>query len=284
MGMSQNPFYQKLQKNWSNGKLMCVGLDVDLAKFPKHLDAVTQIDMRILEFNRHIVEATHEYACAYKLNSAHYERIGLDGYSALKSTIEYIRAAHPDVLVILDAKRGDIGDTNEYYAEAVFDELGADVVTVHPYMGHESLEPFLRRADKGVIVMGANSAHGAGEIQDLIVGKASEPLYQYICRLVAEQWSSFGNCSVTAGADNPEKLREIRAVVGGMPILLLGLGTQGGDLEECIKAGAGKDTFGLIVNSSRAILYASDGMDYGDAAHVVARTMNEALKKAYEQR
>lgn len=279
--MKRSVFYEKLEDNWQKGKYVCVGLDIDVAKFPEHLSAIGQLDERIVEFNRNIIEATHEYACAYKLNSAHYEKLGLDGHKALKSTILHLRATHPDIVIILDAKRGDIADTNEYYAEAVFDELGADVVTVHPYMGRESLEPFLRRSDHGVIVMGANSAKGADELQGLKVGPDGELLYKYICRTVSEKWNTSGNCAVTAGADDPIKLGEIRGVVGDMPILLLGIGAQGGDLEACVQAGAGRQTFGLIVNSSRAILYASRGTDYAAAAHDAARNMNESLKKAY---
>lgn len=203
--------------------------------------------------------------------------MGAPGIQALERTITYIKQAHPDCVVIVDAKRGDIDNTNLYYAEAVFDTLGADVVTVHPYMGRESLEPFLRRRDKGVIVMGANSCPGVGEFQDLPVGPEGIPLYEYVCRRVAGNWNHLGNCAVTAGATEPAKLARIREAVGDMPILLLGLGAQGGDIDECLRVGKAQSSFGLIANSSRAILYASPGPDFAQAAHLAAERFNHQL-------
>lgn len=260
-----------------------MGLDVDLDKLPKTLDSIKEPGARVVRFNREIVEATYQYACAYKLNSAHYEKMGIPGLSALKATITEIQKSHPDIPIIVDAKRGDIAETNEYYAQGIFDELGVDAATVHPYMGRQSLLPFLSRADKGVIVMGANSAKGAEEFQDLPVGASGDPLYLYICRQVATKWNENNNCAVTAGADNPAKLGRIRQVIGEMPILLLGIGAQGGDLKACLNQGIGTQSFGLIINSSRAILYASAGDDYGLAAGKAARAMNEDISQIYSE-
>lgn len=274
-------FGDSLQARWQDGKFVCVGLDVDADKLPYSLNEVSETAERVRAFTRGIVDATHSYACAYKLNSAHYERLGYEGLVALKSTIAYIHENHPDIPVILDAKRGDIDVTNEYYAHAVFEELDADAITVHPYMGGRSLEPFLSRKDKGVIVMAVNSTPGAGEFQDIAVGSKDTPLYEYICRRVAKNWNKNGNCAVTASALDIEKLRRVRAAVGEMPILLLGVGAQGGDVTKCVQAGRAKRSRGLIINASRSILYASSGKDYLIAAEEAARKMNDAIMREY---
>lgn len=268
-------FYARLEARWASGAFVCVGVDPDLALLP--VSIVGSEVERVVAFSRDIVDATADYACAFKLNSAFFEQYGVAGATALEHAIGYIRDKHPDCVVIVDAKRGDIDHTNRYYAQAIFDTLGADAVTVHPYMGRESLAPFLEREDKGVIVMGANSCLGVGEFQELPVGPEQTPLYEYICRSVAERWNGSGNCSVTAGATEPGKLARIRNVVGDMPILLLGLGAQGGDIAECLRVGRGTDSFALIPNSSRAILYASPGPDFADAAAGAARSFNQAL-------
>ena len=210
-------------------------------------DAVAGSDAeRAVIFSREIVDATAEFACAFKLNTAFFEQFGPAGVEALERTIRFIKDCHPRCVVIVDAKRGDIDHTNRYYASALFDTLGADVVTVHPYMGHQSLLPFLERKDKGVIVMGANSCAGVREFQDLAVGPNREALYEYVCRTVAERWNDNDNCSVTAGATEPGKLGRIRQVVGDLPILLLGLGAQGGDIAECLRVGRATADFGLM--------------------------------------
>ncbi|MFB6394435.1 orotidine-5'-phosphate decarboxylase [Polymorphospora lycopeni] len=269
--------YELMRRQWSQGRLVCVGLDPDLSRLPVGLGADDA--GRVTVFCREIADATAEFAAAFKLNSAFFERMGVPGVQALERTITYIKQAHPDRVVIVDAKRGDIDNTNLYYAEAVFDTWGADVVTVHPYMGRESLEPFLRRRDKGVIVMGANSCAGVGEFQDLPVGPEGIPLYEYVCRRVAGNWNHLGNCAVTAGATEPAKLARIREAVGDMPILLLGLGAQGGDIDECLRVGKAQGSFGLIANSSRAILYASSGSDFAQAAHLAAARFNQRLSE-----
>ena len=274
-------FYKQLQERWQQGKYVCVGLDINEEKLPSSIAPQSNTIERIRLFLVAIIAATHESACAYKLNSAHYERFGAQGMALLQEIIEHIHSEHPSILVILDAKRGDIADTNVFYAQAAFDELGADVVTAHPYMGKQSLMPFLSRSDKGVIVMGANSAEGAEEFQDVIISSTQQPLYVYICQRVANEWNQNANCSVTAGANNPMKLGEIRSVVGEMPILLLGIGAQGGELTECLKYGAAKESLGLIINSSRAILYASGDTDFKEAAQYAASQLNNQIVELY---
>jgi orotidine-5'-phosphate decarboxylase len=165
---------------------------------------------------------------------AFYEALGRDGWDALFNTIDYIKTTYPGIPVILDANRGDIGTTNEAYTTAVFDELKADAVTVHPYFGQEALKPFLERKDKGIIIMASNSNPGAGEFQDLPVRDAGEPLYKVVARQVATAWNKNGNCVVTVGATYPDKISQVRSVVGDMPLLVLCVGQQGGEVEPTI--------------------------------------------------
>lgn len=271
-------FYAKLDQSWRAGQFVCVGLDPDESRIPDVLRGTAS--QRVGEFCREIVAATGPFASAFKLNSAFFERMGVEGARLLEDLIGYVKDRHPGCLVILDAKRGDIDHTNQYYADAVFDTLGADVVTVHPYMGRASLRPFLDRGDKGIIVMAANSTPGADEFQDLLVGEPTGPLYEYVGRTVAQRWNILQNCAVTAGATEPAKLARLRSAVGEMPILLLGLGAQGGDLRECLRVGRAERSFGLIPNSSRAILYASSGADFADAARDAATDFNRQLARA----
>lgn len=268
-------FYAKLDQSWRAGRFVCVGLDPDESRIPDVLRGTAS--ERVGEFCREIVTATGSFASAYKLNSAFFERMGVDGARLIEDLIGYINDLYPGCLVILDAKRGDIDHTNQYYAEAVFDTLGADAVTVHPYMGRASLRPFLDRGDKGIVVMAANSTPGADEFQDLLVGEPTVPLYEYVGRTVAQRWNDLQNCAVTAGATEPAKLARLRRAVGEMPILLLGLGAQGGDLRECLRVGRGERSFGLIPNSSRAILYASSSASFAEAACDAAADFNRRL-------
>lgn len=275
-------FVKSLEGRWEQERYVCIGLDTDYTKIPSVFRQLASEGEAVYSFNKSIVDATQDIVCAYKPNSAYYEAMGNDGLTAMAKTIDYIKTTYPSIPVILDAKRGDIGATSEAYVRAVFDMFNADAVTVHPYMGKVSLEPFLRRADKGIIVMGANSNLGAGEFQDLLVGPHDEPLYKYVCRQVADTWNDLGNCAVTAGATEPHKIAEIRSVVGDMPILVLGVGAQGGEVLPAVKAGHGKDSFGLIINSSRSILYASNSANFAEAAREVALDLNRQIKKSYQ--
>ena len=272
--MAERNFRQLLEAQWEQGKFLCVGLDSDFQKIP---EAIRQagVGETIVAFNRAIVDATKDLVCSYKPNPAFYESHGDEGWKALRETIQYIRDQAPDVPVILDAKRGDIANTNEAYAKSAFDHLHADAITVQPYLGSEPLAPFFDRKDKGVIVLCHTSNPGAGEIQNLMMD--GEPLYKVIARLATTKWNANGNCCLMVGATYPEKLAEVRKIAGDMPILIAGIGAQDGDLEKTIHAGlAGKK--GLMVNASRSIIFASDGADFAQRAREKATELNSAIR------
>lgn len=230
-------FLDKLKGKWAENKFVCVGLDKG-----------------DFEFDKNIIDATFDLVLAYKPQSAFYEAEGAVGLETLKKTIQYIREKSPDIPIILDAKRGDIGNTNEAYVKAIFDDLGVDAVTVHPYLGKEALEPFLQRTKKGIIVLVKTSNPGAGEFQDLMV--EGKPLYQVVAEHVATEWNTNGNCAVVVGATYPDELKKVREIVGDMPILVPGIGTQGGDLQSTLKNGLNNQKQGLIISSSRGIIFA----------------------------
>ena len=266
-------FMQSLHQAWQrNHSLVCVGLDPEPAKFPTHLrddaDAV-------YTFCRAIVDATADSVCAYKPQIAHFAALRAE--DALERLIAHIHDAHPDIPVILDAKRGDIGSTAQHYATEAFERYRADAITLNPYLGRDSIQPFLDRADKGVILLCHTSNPGAADLQDLIVestGGERLPLYQHLARTIARDWNANGNCALVTGATWPEQLAQVRALVGDMPLLVPGIGAQGGDVEAVLRHGRTADGTGLMISSSRAILYAGDGEDF-DAA---ARKATEALR------
>ena len=272
--MAERNFRELLEAQWGEGRFLCVGLDSEYEKIP---EAARQagVGETIVAFNRAIIDATKDIVCSYKPNPAFYEAHGDEGWRALRETIQYIHEAAPDVAVILDAKRGDISNTNEAYAKSAFDHLHADAITVNPYLGSEPLAPFFNRKDKGVIVLCHTSNPGAGEIQNLIV--EGEPLYKVIARLATTKWNANGNCCLMVGATYPEKLAEVRKIAGDMPILIAGIGAQDGDLEKTIHAGlAGKK--GLMVNASRSIIFASDGADFAQRAREKATELDSAIR------
>ena len=277
--MSRN-FRELLEKKWEEGKFVCIGLDTDLEKIP---EVIRQEDTRttMVAFNRAIVDATKEIACAYKLNPAFYEARGDEGWNAMRETIAYILEIAPEAPVILDAKRADIAHTNERYVDSAFTYFRADAVTVSPYLGGEPLAPFFRNKDKGVIVLCHTSNPGAGEIQELDVG--GEPLYAVIARLAAQKWNGNGNCCAMVGATYPEELATVRRIVGDMPILVAGIGAQNGDLAKTIRAGADSRKKGLIVNASRSVIFASRGADFAEAARQKAEELHGAIGRALLQ-
>ncbi len=185
--VSVSAFVAQLERRWRQGKFLCVGLDTDLTRLPQSFADYPSPAAASVAYNSAIVDATHDLVCAYKPNAAYYEALGADYWSALSGTISYIKAHYPDIPIILDAKRGDIGATNAGYVRAISDLLGVDATTVHPYFGQEALRPFLERRDKGIIVMGSNSNAGAAEFQDQIMHRTGEPLYRYVARTVAEE-------------------------------------------------------------------------------------------------
>lgn len=275
--MGARNFRQMLEARWAEGKLLCVGLDVDVVKIP---EAIRQGGTRetIVAFNRAIVDVTKDLVCSYKPNVAFYEAWGEEGLAALRETIAYIIEISPEIPVILDAKRGDIITTNRQYAAAAFDHLRADAVTVNPYMGSEPLKPFFDHADKGVIVLTHTSNPGAREVQELEV--EGEPLFLRIARNTVEHCNGNGNCCVMVGATYPEELSEVRTIVGDMPILIAGIGAQNGDLEKTIKNGIDSRKRGLMVNASRSIIFASPGADFAEAARAKATELHGAISAA----
>jgi orotidine-5'-phosphate decarboxylase len=266
-------FIATLRERWKTAdSLVCVGLDPEPAKFPEQLrddpDAV-------YAFCRAIVDATAEYVCCFKPQIAHFAALCAE--DALQRLIAHIHAAHPGVPVILDAKRGDIGSTAQNYAIEAFDRYGADAVTANPYLGRDAVQPFLDRADKGVVILCRTSNPGAGNFQDLPID--GRPLYQHVAQAVAREWNGHGNCALVVGATWPEQLREVRAIVGDMPLLIPGIGAQGGDVEAVLRNGKTADGTGLIVSSSRAILYASSGPDFADAARKATLDLRDTINR-----
>lgn len=270
-------FIRKLEKLWAKDKFLCVGLDPDYEKIPNSIKG--NVSDRIFKFNKAIIEATAQFVVAFKPNSAFYEAKGTPGLFALVQTVKYIKKNYPDIPVILDAKRADIGNTNNGYVTAAFDEIGVDAITVHPYLGREAIQPFLDRADKGIIVLVRTSNAGAGEFQDLKIGN-KERLYITIAKKIAKEWNGNGNIAMVVGAPYPDEIKLIRKAVGDIPFLIPGLGKQGGDVEATVKAGMDSRTWGMIINSSRDILFASSGADFASAAGQKARELSEQINWA----
>lgn len=265
--MKEATFTEKIQNRWSQVGMICVGLDPDFAEIPAVLKAEnSSIEDVLFAFNREIIDATADLVCAYKPNIAFYEAHGEAGARALARTVAHIRDAYSEIPIILDAKRADIGNTNLYYVKAVFDELGADAITIHPYLGKEAVQPFLDRKDKGVIVLVKTSNSGGGEFQNLKVADSGEPLYKVVARNIANSWNANGNCSVVVGATYPEELAEVRTIIGDMPILIPGIGAQGGDIQKTVMAGKDSKGFGMIISASRSIIFASSGADFAQAS------------------
>ena len=270
-------FTKKLEDGWKEKKFVCINLDPDLSKFPASITAGVSKKDVIFNFNKAIIDATHDLVLAYKPQSAFYEAEGEEGYRALKRTVAYIKENHPDIPVILDAKRGDVEHTNEAYAKAIFDELGMDAVTVHPYMGALAMKPFLDRKDKGIIVLVKTSNPGSGEFQDLPV--RGSPSYETVAKNVADLWNKNGNCAVVVGATYPQELAGVRAIVGDMPILIPGVGAQGGDIAETVRAGKNSKDTGMIIAAGRSIIYASSGEDFASAARKETERLSAEIQK-----
>jgi orotidine-5'-phosphate decarboxylase len=264
---------------WSKGNLLCVGLDPSLELLPNKFQALGSLEDALFSFNREIVDATNDLVCSYKPNSAFYEQYGDAGLRVLAKTIRYINDRYPAIPVILDAKRADIGSTTEAYAHAAFDVLGANAITVNPYLGKEALAPMLARQDRGILVLAKSSNPGAGEFQDLQVGDDGLPLYELIARRVAEEWNANGNCGLVIGATYPSALHKVREHVGNMPILIPGLGVQGGIIEDMVRVGLDQNRAGVIANASRSVIYASSSdSEFAQAARTEAKTLADRLR------
>jgi orotidine-5'-phosphate decarboxylase len=264
-------FIEKLQKiQRKNRSLLCVGLDSDPAKLPRHLGTSKNA---VLHFNQHIIEATSGLVCAYKLNLAFYEALGERGWHILEETLSLIPEG---IVTIGDGKRGDIGNTSERYANALYNELGFDSVTVNPYLGFDSVEPFIQSDKHCAFILALTSNEGSNDFQRLII--RGRPLYEKVVQ-AAVKWNSRKNIGLVVGATHPNELRPIRELAPAMPILIPGIGKQGGDLESAVRYGCDNHGRLAIINASRSVLYASPGKDFMAAAEAEARQLRDSIQK-----
>lgn len=269
-------FLEILKYQWERERFLCVGLDTDFKKLPQELQKLP-VNEALLQFNRMIVEATAEHCAAFKPNSAFYEGYGMDGWDALIKTNAFIREKYPNHLIILDAKRADIGNTNFGYVKAAYEVLQAHAITVHPYLGREALTPFLEDGDHGVFVLCHTSNPGAAEFQELKVD--NHDLYKIVAAKVQHEWNANQNCGLVVGATFPDQLGEVRKLAPDLPFLIPGIGAQGGDLERTVINGLDKNGAGIIINASRSIIYASPGPDFPVAAAREGKLLNESIRK-----
>lgn len=259
--------YEKYEQRVTEvNSLVCVGLDSQIERLPARF--LTREHPQF-EFNQWIIQQTHTFVSAYKPNMAFYEARGTVGWQELALTMQYLREQHPEILTICDAKRADIGSTNEGYVTAIFDDLGFDAVTLHPYLGQEALNPFLEREDKACIILCRTSNPGAGELQDLRV--EGKPLWQTVAEKVSQDWNTNNNCMLVVGATYPDEMRQIRQIVGEMTFLVPGIGAQGGEVEKTVRAGLNRARRGMIVNSSRGLIFADNP---GEAANRLRDDIN----------
>jgi orotidine-5'-phosphate decarboxylase len=274
--MSQ--FIGKLEHVWdSNNSLVCVGLDPEIERFPPQ---ILDQPSPIFQFNKAIIDATADLVCAYKPQFAHYA--AYEAEDQLERTIDYIQTAYPTIPVILDSKRGDVGNTAERYAIEAFERYHADAVTVNPYLGSDSLEPFLKYEDKGVIILCRTSNPGAGELQDLEID--GRKLFHTVADLAARRWNTRGNCMLVVGATYPRELAEVRAIVGNIPFLVPGVGAQGGDVTQAVQNGQTTAGSGLVISSSRGILYASSGENFASAARAATEKLRDQVNASRANR
>ncbi|MDD5728074.1 MAG: orotidine-5'-phosphate decarboxylase [Victivallales bacterium] len=264
-------FYKKLDNIWrGNNSMVCVGLDPDLKKIPEW---VKNSEFPIFEFNKQIIDATHDLVCAYKPQAAYYA--GQDADDQLKMTIAYIHDNYPDIPVILDVKRGDIGSTAQMYALEAFERYRADAVTLNPYMGMDTLKPFLDHADRGAVILCRTSNPSSCELQELVCG--GKTVFEHVAVLARDKWNYNRNVLLVVGATFPEELGNIRKLCPGMPFLVPGVGAQGGDVKKVLENGLNAAGFGLIINSSRGIIYAGNGEDFAAAARTAATELRDAI-------
>jgi orotidine-5'-phosphate decarboxylase len=269
-------FINKLSAAWAgNDSLLCVGLDPDLARIPS---ALLQQPDPIFAFCKAIVDATADLACAFKPQIAYFAALGAE--PQLEAICAYLRQHYPHIPLLLDAKRGDIGATAHQYAREAYDRYGADAVTLSPYMGFDSIEPYLEWSDRGQIILCRTSNAGGSDLQFLDVD--GRPLYQHVAAMVANRWNRNGQCALVVGATFPEELAQVRAIVGDMPLLVPGIGAQGGDIDATVKSGKTADGAGMMISSSRAILYAAPaaGEDFAAAARRVALETRDAINRS----
>lgn len=266
-------FIHTLQAAWQkNDSLLCVGLDPDPARFPIHLQGRPDA---IFEFCRAIVDATADLVCAFKPQIAYFAANRAE--DQLQTLVAHIHAHHPGIPVIIDAKRGDIGSTAEQYAIEVFERYRGDAITANPYMGRDSAEPYLAYRDKGVFLLCRTSNPGGSELQFLDVG--GRKLYEHVAEIIARDWNTNGQCGLVVGATYPDEIARVRRIVSDMPLLVPGIGAQGGDVEATLNAGRTAGGTGLIINNSRAILYAGKGEDFAQAARQAAMASRALINR-----
>lgn len=268
--MKLNQIYREICNKRS---FLCVGLDTDIKKIPQHL---LKLEDPIFEFNKAIIDATAKYTVAYKPNLAFYEQSGVQGWTSLQKTVEYLQKNYPETFIIADAKRGDIGNTSDMYARAFFEKMGVDAVTIAPYMGRDSVDSFLKYDEKWAIVLALTSNPSAADFE-LIEDKNGKRVFENVLSTVAS-WGTEENTMFVVGATKATELESIRKIVPKHFLLVPGVGAQGGSLEEVAKYGM-NDKCGLLVNSSRAIIYASSGNDFAIAAENEAKKVQQEMDK-----
>ena len=249
---------------------LCIGLDVDLSKIPEHL---LKEEDPIFAFNKAIIDATHQLCVAYKPNTAFYEAYGLKGWKSLERTIQYLNQKHPEIFTIADAKRGDIGNTSSMYAKAFFEDLGFDSVTVAPYMGKDSVEPFLEFKEKHTILLALTSNEGAFDFQTKTID--GKEVYKHVLE-TSKTWKNSDNLMYVVGATKAEYLADIRSIIPNSFLLVPGVGAQGGNLQDVCKYGM-NNSVGLLINSSRGIIYASNGKDFAEVSAEKARELQQEM-------
>ncbi|MDX1284030.1 MAG: orotidine-5'-phosphate decarboxylase [Draconibacterium sp.] len=268
--MNQQELFEQIQKKRS---FLCVGLDTDIQKIPQHLIDTSD---PIFSFNKEIIDATAKYSVAYKPNLAFYESMGSQGMISLEKTVSYVKSKYPDIFLIADAKRGDIGNTSNLYARAFFDKQDFDAVTVAPYMGEDSVKPFMTYLGKWVILLALTSNKGAYDFQFIEDNESGEKLFETVLKK-SQKWGTEENLMYVVGATKAEKLKEIREIVPNHFLLVPGVGAQGGSLQEVAKNGMNRKC-GLLVNSSRGIIYASQDVDFADKAKEAARQVQQEME------
>ncbi len=268
-------FIEKLNQAWaSQDSLLMVGLDPDPSRFPDELKDRTDA---IKEFCIKIVDATAQYACGFKPQIAYFSASHAE--DQLEDICAYIKEKYPHLPIVLDAKRGDIGSTANQYAKEAFERYQADAVTVNPYMGRDSVEPYLEYTDKGVVILCRTSNVGGADLQDIRLASGT-PLYLHIADQVSRVWNTTGQCALVVGATYPEEIEQVRKRIGDMPLLIPGIGVQGGDIRATVHAGKTSNGTGMMINSARAIIYASSGEDWQQAAAKAARNTRTAIRDA----
>jgi orotidine-5'-phosphate decarboxylase len=273
--MNQQQLFEQIQKKQS---FLCVGLDTDIQKIPGHLMEKSD---PVFSFNKEIIDATAEFSVAYKPNLAFYESLGSKGWESLEKTVMYLKSKYPEIFIIADAKRGDIGNTSNLYARAFFEKLDFDAITVAPYMGEDSVKPFMTYPDKWVILLALTSNKGASDFQFLKDEVSGDQLFESVLK-TSRNWGSAENMMYVVGATKAEKLKEIREIVPDHFLLVPGVGAQGGSLKEVVQNGMNSKC-GLLVNSSRGIIYASVETDFADKAKLAAQEVQEEMAELLKE-